>query len=93
MKGLITGRNDAKSVSIVALGCLHPVIKVQSSSMHFFLGSDQEQDEEDEEEVRLHPLICTVINMLFRALISKACNTNAKSIKRLAVARKRWKSK
>ena len=45
-------RNDAKSVAIIALGCFHPVIKVQSASMHFFLGSDQEQDEsEDEDDV------------------------------------------
>ena len=44
-------RNDAKTVSIVALGCFHPVVKVQSASLHFFLGSDDEQeDSEDEDE-------------------------------------------
>ncbi|CAK5279508.1 unnamed protein product [Mycena citricolor] len=41
--------NDAKSVSIIALGCFHPVIKVQSASIHFFLGSDQEKEDSDDE--------------------------------------------
>ncbi|OSX64728.1 hypothetical protein POSPLADRAFT_1064899 [Postia placenta MAD-698-R-SB12] len=42
--------NDAKTVSIVALGCFHPVTKVQSASLHFFLGSDEENDDSDDEE-------------------------------------------
>ncbi|KAF7304623.1 Protein SDA1 [Mycena kentingensis (nom. inval.)] len=42
--------NDAKSVSILALGCFHPVIKVQSASIHFFLGSDEEKEDSDDEE-------------------------------------------
>ncbi|KAG9318289.1 SDA1-domain-containing protein [Chiua virens] len=40
---------DAKTVSIVALGCFHPVIKVQSASVHFFLGSDEDREDSDEE--------------------------------------------
>ena len=50
-------RNDAKAVSIIALGCFHPVVKVQSASLHFFLGSDEEKEDSDEEEEdvgRLH---------------------------------------
>ncbi|TFK59040.1 protein required for actin cytoskeleton organization and cell cycle progression [Pluteus cervinus] len=47
---------DAKTVSIIALGCFHPVTKVQSASAHFFLGSeddnDQPSDEEEEVDVR-----------------------------------------
>ena len=27
------------------MGCLHPVVKVQSASIHFFLDSDQDDDE------------------------------------------------
>ncbi|KAI0028454.1 protein required for actin cytoskeleton organization and cell cycle progression [Vararia minispora EC-137] len=42
--------DDAKSVAIVALGCFHPVTKVQSASLHFFLGSEEEEEESDEEE-------------------------------------------
>ncbi|KAI0807056.1 actin cytoskeleton organization and cell cycle progression protein [Fomes fomentarius] len=42
--------NDAKTVSIIALGCFHPVVKVQSASLHFFLGSDEEQEDSDEED-------------------------------------------
>jgi len=44
-------RKDAKTVSIVAQGCFHPVTKVQSASLHFFLGSEEEDDESEDEEV------------------------------------------
>ena len=44
-------RSDAKSVSIIAQGCFHPTTKVQSASLHFFLGSE-EVDEDSEDEVR-----------------------------------------
>ncbi|KAG9220635.1 hypothetical protein CCMSSC00406_0003734 [Pleurotus cornucopiae] len=40
---------DAKPVSIIALGCFHPVLKVQSASLHFFLGSDEEKEDSDDE--------------------------------------------
>lgn len=43
-------RTDAKPVSIVALGCFHPVMKVQSASIHFFLGSDEEKEDSDDEQ-------------------------------------------
>lgn len=43
--------NDGKSVSIVSLGCFHPVAKVQSASLHFFLGEeDDDEDSESEDE-------------------------------------------
>ncbi|KAF8475234.1 protein required for actin cytoskeleton organization and cell cycle progression [Russula ochroleuca] len=41
--------NDAKSVAIVALGCFHPVTKVQSASLHFFLGNDEGSEDSDDE--------------------------------------------
>ncbi|KAF9792317.1 SDA1-domain-containing protein [Thelephora terrestris] len=37
--------NDTKSVAIIATACFHPVVKVQSASIHFFLGSNQDDDE------------------------------------------------
>lgn len=37
-------------MSIIEFGCFHPAIKVQSGSLHFFLGSDDEQPDSDEEE-------------------------------------------
>lgn len=39
-----------KSVAIIALGCFHPVTKVQSASLHFFLGSDKESEDSDESD-------------------------------------------
>ncbi|PAV19968.1 required for actin cytoskeleton organization and cell cycle progression [Pyrrhoderma noxium] len=42
--------NDAKSVSIVSLGCLHPIVKVQSAALHFFLDEDNEDESSDEED-------------------------------------------
>ncbi|KDR81427.1 hypothetical protein GALMADRAFT_239316 [Galerina marginata CBS 339.88] len=41
---------DPKSVSIVAQGCFHPVTKVQSASLHFFLGSEEQDEDSDVEE-------------------------------------------
>ncbi|KAJ8508881.1 hypothetical protein ONZ45_g8889 [Pleurotus djamor] len=41
---------DAKTVSIISLGCFHPVMKVQSAAIHFFLGSDDEKEDSDDEE-------------------------------------------
>ncbi|KAG6845041.1 hypothetical protein H0H87_001378 [Tephrocybe sp. NHM501043] len=46
-KGIWT---DTKPVAIVALGCFHPVTKVQSASVHFFLGSDEEKEDSDDEQ-------------------------------------------
>lgn len=52
-------------MSIIALGCFHPVVKVQSASLHFFLGSDDEkEDSDDEEEDVCAP---TYISLLRRA--------------------------
>ncbi|TDL29020.1 protein required for actin cytoskeleton organization and cell cycle progression [Rickenella mellea] len=42
--------NDAKTVSIMATGCFHPVVKVQHISIKFFLAIEDEEDSEDEEE-------------------------------------------
>ncbi|KZV81450.1 SDA1-domain-containing protein [Exidia glandulosa HHB12029] len=39
--------NDNKSVAIVALGCMHPNVKVQSASMHFFLGESDDKDDDE----------------------------------------------
>ncbi|KAG6861893.1 hypothetical protein C0995_010599 [Termitomyces sp. Mi166 len=50
---------DAKPVAIIALGCFHPVAKVQSASVHFFIGSDEDRadsDEEEDEEVDVRAL-------------------------------------
>jgi len=43
----------------MAIGCFHPVVKVQSASIHFFLGEDEEEDSDNEEgEVCLLFLFC-----------------------------------
>ncbi|KAH7101085.1 protein required for actin cytoskeleton organization and cell cycle progression [Auriculariales sp. MPI-PUGE-AT-0066] len=42
--------NDNKTVSIVALGCMHPNVKVQSASMHFFLGETDDKEDDDSED-------------------------------------------
>lgn len=44
-------RSDAKSVSVIAQGCFHPVTKVQSASLHFFLGSEDMEEHESDDEV------------------------------------------
>ncbi|TFK46042.1 SDA1-domain-containing protein [Heliocybe sulcata] len=42
--------NDSNSVSIIALGCFHPVVKVQSASIHFFLGSEDDNEEDSDDD-------------------------------------------
>lgn len=37
-------------MSIVTLGCFHPVTRVQNACLHFFLGSDDDKDESEEED-------------------------------------------
>lgn len=70
--------NDAKCVSIVALGCFHPVVKVQSASLHFFLGSDEEkEDSDDEEEEGLD-----VKSMIHRREINKKTRSGDKKIRK-----------
>lgn len=52
-------RTDAKTVSILSLGVFHPVTKVQSASVHFFLGSDEEREDSDEETQEVSLIIRT----------------------------------
>ena len=52
---MLTRRNDAKTVSIAALAAFHPHTKVQSASLHFFLGSenaDTEESDDSDDEIR-----------------------------------------
>lgn len=61
--------NDAKSVAIVSLGCFHPITKVQSAALHFFLDEEAEEDSsEDEDEVGALLLgICYILMVILRA--------------------------
>ncbi len=63
-KLLTASRNDVKPVSIVALGCFHPVLKVQSAAIHFFLGSDEEKQDSDDEEDEVHLLVFSLFSHL-----------------------------
>ncbi|KXN90447.1 Protein sda1 [Leucoagaricus sp. SymC.cos] len=78
--------NDAKTVSIVSLGCLHPITKVQSASIHFFLSSDEEEEsekEEDDQEVDIQALH-------HRREINKKRRSNDKKLqKQLTTAKKK----
>ncbi|THV08075.1 SDA1-domain-containing protein [Dendrothele bispora CBS 962.96] len=81
--------SDAKSVSIVAIGCLHPVVKVQSASIHFFLGNDEEEDSDGEEEEDVD-----VKALQHRREINKKTRSGDKKLqKKLIVAKKKKHSK
>ncbi|KIL00642.1 hypothetical protein PAXRUDRAFT_821434 [Paxillus rubicundulus Ve08.2h10] len=85
-KGIWT---DAKCVSIVALGCFHPVMKVQSASIHFFLGSDddkEDSDEESEHEVDIRALH-------HRREINKKTRSGSKKLQKQLNAAKKKKYK
>lgn len=57
-------RNDAKTVSIVSLGCYHPNIKVQSASLHFFLGVEEAEEESESEGEDVRHVKSTLILLL-----------------------------
>jgi protein SDA1 len=46
----LIGRTDAKTVSIAALAAFHPNTKVQSAALHFFLGSENDEPESEDED-------------------------------------------
>lgn len=48
-------RDDAKTVSIVALACFHPAAKVQSAAIHFFLGDENQDGGESDDEDLVRP--------------------------------------
>ncbi|KAG1715652.1 hypothetical protein ID866_1494 [Astraeus odoratus] len=81
---------DAKSVAIMALGCFHPVMKVQSASIHFFLGSDDEQEDSDDEEEE----DVDVKALYHRREINKKTRSGDKKLqKQLKAAKKKKQSK
>ncbi|KAF7322718.1 Protein SDA1 [Mycena chlorophos] len=82
--------NDAKTVAILALGCFHPVIKVQSASVHFFLGSDDEKDDSDGEEEET----VDVKALAHRREINKKTRSGDKKLrKQLDAAKKKKRNK
>ncbi|KAK7466881.1 Severe Depolymerization of Actin [Stygiomarasmius scandens] len=81
--------SDAKPVSIMAIGCFHPVVKVQSASIHFFLGEDEEEDSDNEEEDDVD-----VKTLQHRREINKKTRSGEKKLqKKLNSARKKKHSK
>ncbi|KAI0637296.1 actin cytoskeleton organization and cell cycle progression protein [Trametes polyzona] len=81
--------NDAKTVSIIALGCFHPVTKVQSASLHFFLGSDEEKEDSDDEEEDLPD----VKALQHRREVNKKTRSGEKKLQKLQKAVKSKKKK
>ena len=80
-------RNDAKTVSIVALGCFHPITKVQSASLHFFLGSEDEPEEDSDEEE-----VSSIANELFGYLRCLNQGPNMKSLQHRREINKKTRS-
>ncbi|CDZ98856.1 sda1-domain-containing protein [Phaffia rhodozyma] len=69
--------NDPKSVAIVALACNHPNTKVQSAAIHFFLGSENEE-EDSEDEVDEGP---DLRKLQHQAIINKKTKSRDKALR------------
>ncbi|EJD07420.1 SDA1-domain-containing protein [Fomitiporia mediterranea MF3/22] len=81
--------NDAKSVAIISLGCFHPITKVQSAALHFFL--DEEDGEDSSEEEDEGP---DVKALQHRRTINKKTRSGDKKLaKSIKTAKKKSKSK
>lgn len=87
--------NDAKTVSLLALACLHPHPRVQSSAIRFFLGdlhsteagagSDEEEDSDQDE-----PVIPDVNSLKHKRKVNKKTRSGDRKVRAAAsVARKR----
>lgn len=85
---------DAKSVSIVALACFHPVIKVQSASLYFFLGGDQDEQDSDDESDQASIISLRSLRPLnpHRKWMSEHSTTVARSTRKPEVPTKNFKS-
>ncbi|EIW85329.1 protein required for actin cytoskeleton organization and cell cycle progression [Coniophora puteana RWD-64-598 SS2] len=83
-KGIWT---DSKTVSIISLGCFHPVLKVQSASVHFFLGSDDEKEDSDDESDDEGPDVKALHHR--REINKKTRSGDKKIMKQLKVAKKK----
>ncbi|KAI8998932.1 actin cytoskeleton organization and cell cycle progression protein [Trametes punicea] len=81
--------SDAKTVSIIALGCFHPVVKVQSASLHFFLGGDEEEEDSDNEEEDLPDIKA----LQHRREINKKTRSGEKKLQKIAKALQSKKKK
>ncbi|RIA84781.1 SDA1-domain-containing protein [Glomus cerebriforme] len=49
--------NDAKTVNVIAEACFHQVTKIKVIAIQFFLGSNQDQDEDSSEDEKVLPNI------------------------------------
>ncbi|KAL5531528.1 hypothetical protein ACEPAG_4405 [Sanghuangporus baumii] len=80
--------NDAKSVAIISLGCFHPITKVQSAALHFFLDEDDDESSEEEDEGP------DVKALQHRRTINKKTRSGDKRLdKSIKIASKKAKSK
>ncbi len=49
-KTFIKFRNDAKTVNVIAEACFHQITKIKVTAIQFFLGSNQDRDDDDSSE-------------------------------------------
>lgn len=87
--------NDEKTVSLLALACLHPHPRVQSSAVRFFLGdlnsseagdnSDSDNDSDNEGEIP------NVSSLVHKRKVNKKTRSNDKKVRAAATLAKRRK--
>src|SRR6266496_2067747 len=56
-------RNDAKTVNVIAEACFHQVTKIRVAAIQFFLGSNQDQDDDSSEDEKVLPNIKRLQNI------------------------------
>src|SRR5256885_6463158 len=53
----LKNRDDAKTVNVIAEACFHQVTKIKVTAIQFFLGSNQDQDDDSSEDEKVLPNI------------------------------------
>ncbi|KIR41567.1 protein SDA1 [Cryptococcus deuterogattii 99/473] len=74
---------DAKTVSIVSLAAFHPNTKVQSAALHFFLGSENEDEDDSDDEDEVGEARRDVRKMEHRMEVSRGKRKKEKQVKQL----------
>lgn len=52
-------RNDAKTVNVIAEACFSPITKIAVTAIQFFLGSNEDQDDDSDDEEDVGYIPCT----------------------------------
>jgi protein SDA1 len=61
---LLSFRNDAKTVNVIAEACFSPITKIAVTAIQFFLGSNDDKDDDSDDEDDVGDLLMHVVQVV-----------------------------